>query len=121
MTGGCPFTVSLRGVGVFPGPRAPRVLWADCATPWTALERLYERIEAALSRAGWPPAKEAFRAHVTLARIRRPAGPGSALTTVIERFMGTDFGAWPVSDLVLFRSHLRPDGAVYEVVQRFAV
>ena len=90
-----PFPVSIAGVGAF-GGRDPRVLWAgvDGGEPLDALQRANERAARA---AGLDPEGHPFKAHVTLARVRRarPQAIAQFLSENgalrIEPFMATRF------------------------------
>jgi RNA 2',3'-cyclic 3'-phosphodiesterase len=64
-----PFAVSIGGVGAF-GGRDPRVLWAGVEAG-EAIEALYSANDRAARAAGLEPEGRAFKAHVTLARMRR--------------------------------------------------
>ena len=79
------------------------------------------RLAAACQRAceplGFVPEKRPFRGHVTLARVRSPRGFGP-LARAIESAADDDFGAWTAAEVVLYRSHLRRTGAVYEALER---
>lgn len=63
-----PFAVTIQGVGAF-GGRDPRVLWAgvEAGEP---LDALYRGNDRAARFAGLEPEGRAFKAHVTLARMR---------------------------------------------------
>ena len=63
-----PFAVTIKGLGAF-GGRDPRVLWAgvDAGEP---LDALYRANDRAARSAGLEPEGRAFKAHVTLARMR---------------------------------------------------
>ncbi|MFQ5750305.1 MAG: RNA 2',3'-cyclic phosphodiesterase [Planctomycetota bacterium] len=65
----------LGGPGVFPsrGGRA-LVFWAGLEGELEPLKRLAGSLERCARRAGFPPERRAFRAHVTLARLRGPRG-----------------------------------------------
>ena len=65
------FPLATAGLGTFPtGPRA-RVLWLALA-PSPALEALAADLRGALAAAGEAFDAKPFRAHLTLARLRRP-------------------------------------------------
>jgi RNA 2',3'-cyclic 3'-phosphodiesterase len=64
-----PFPVTIAGVGAF-GGRDPRVLWAGVEAG-EALAALYRANERAARAAGLEPDGRGFKAHVTLARMRR--------------------------------------------------
>src|SRR5262245_61898497 len=63
-----PFTVSVRGIGFFPGTRSPRVFWAGLEAP--PMEGLAQEVDARMERLGFEKEKRAFRPHLTLARAR---------------------------------------------------
>ncbi len=112
-TGIRPFTVTLGGLGGFPSPRAPRVVWAGVVTGGEELGAVHAALEAALAAQGIPAEGRAFHPHVTLARARDPRGTGgigSALGT------GPGFGEVRVAALHLMRSELDPRGARYSVL-----
>lgn len=64
-----PFPLSLQGVGCFPSPRRPRVLWVGLSGG-EPLKRLQQKVEAAVVTAGIPAEERPFSPHITLARLR---------------------------------------------------
>jgi 2'-5' RNA ligase len=106
-----PFPMALRGVGTFPERGQPRVLWVGLEMPPEALA-LQEACERIALGAGFPPERRAFKPHLTLGRWkdggRRPVLPAAA-----------DLGGGAVDRLVLFRSELKPSGAVYTPLDTF--
>jgi len=76
-----PFTITVRGVGFFPGNRSPRVFWAGMEAP--TMQDLAEELDSRMERSGFEKEKRAFRPHITLARARDsrsfPAGYFSTL------------------------------------------
>ncbi len=113
-----PFELALRGVGHFPGRGSPRVLWAGVRQA-EELARLHGAVHRQVRAAGFELERRKFRPHVTLARLRM------ADTDEVARFLG-DAGAyaskaWTVDGFELWRSDLQPEGARYEVVQRYSL
>lgn len=101
----CPATVArVSGLGVFPERGSPRVLWLGLALDARALG-LQQACERAAVDAGFAAEGRAFRPHLTLGRWRDRA-PRPSLPDV-------DLGETVLDRLVLFRSDLRPTGAVY--------
>jgi 2'-5' RNA ligase len=98
------------GLGTFPERGSPRVLWLGLAVPDTVLV-LQAACERAAVAAGFPREDRPYKPHLTLGRWRerdrRPELPEA------------DLGAARVDTLVLFRSELRPQGAVYTPLARF--
>jgi len=96
------------GLGAFPRPSRARVLWLGLERD-PALASLAEDLRASLREAGIPMEEGPFAAHVTLARFRQPVDisplePGPAPLS------------FEAPELVLFRSHLEPKGALYEKI-----
>lgn len=117
----------LRGVGAFPSPRQPRVVWIGCASGQGMLSALAADLEGTLVSGGLAEAdRRPFSAHLTIGRLReaRPGRPGlgrqvAGLAELIEGERGTELGVVECSGFVLYRSDLRPSGPVYTVVERF--
>ncbi len=104
LAGCAPFTLTLGAPLAFPTPRRPRVI-ALAAEPASALDALAACLEAAAVAHGLAPEARAFRAHLTLGRVRARRIP--ALDAPAPR------GAERVGEVVLFRSDPGRDGALY--------
>jgi 2'-5' RNA ligase len=107
-----PFTMSVRGLGCFPNPAHPRVLWMGVHAPPDTLQLLHLRLETALTPLGFTPDKRPFRPHLTLARGQQRVN-SHQLTTVLEVYRDRHFGAMLVEHVSLLQSQLHRDGAVY--------
>ncbi|HEX6739267.1 MAG TPA: RNA 2',3'-cyclic phosphodiesterase [Vicinamibacteria bacterium] len=98
------------GLGMFPERGAPRVLWVGLQLP-EPIRALQQACEAMALAAGFEAEERAFKPHLTLARFRdrlpRPTLPPF------------EFGPAPLSRLVLYRSELKPGGAVYTPLEVF--
>jgi RNA 2',3'-cyclic 3'-phosphodiesterase len=110
------FTISVRGVGFFPGKRSPRVLWAGLEAP--TMQGLAEQLDARMERLGFEKEKRAFRPHVTLARAK-DTRLDSTLVTAATQYEEHDFGSFTVDRVFLFMSTLQPAGAVYEKLKEY--
>jgi 2'-5' RNA ligase len=108
------------GLGVFPGPRRLRVLWVGLAGETGALGGLQRRLEQALAERGFPPEERPFRPHLTLGRFGE-VGPAGPVAEVLAARAGREVGGFEVRELVLFKSELRPAGAVYTALARAAL
>jgi 2'-5' RNA ligase len=109
-----PFSLHIAGMGCFPSPRRPRVVWIGVDEPSGTLERLYYGIERALAPLGFPPEQRRFSPHLTLGRVKRgrSAGELEALGEYVTRAR-VSIGRMEVTAVYLMRSDLRPSGAVY--------
>lgn len=109
------FSFDLVGLGVFPDPRRPRIVWVGVHEPQGVLATLHQRVGQVLSPLGFPPEERAFTPHLTIGRAARHASPAD-LRAVGEQITRLDVGlieTVPVEHIVLMKSDLRPDGAVY--------
>lgn len=107
--------VEFHGSGVFPNLRKPRVLWVGLSGD--GLSRISERAETALSPLGFPPEEREFRPHLTLGRLRSMRG-WDRLLPLLKANGDRRFGTTRVAEIVLYRSDLRPSGAVYTPLAR---
>src|SRR5262249_35443475 len=110
-----PLALACGGLGVFPGPARPRVVWAGITDGLRGLGLLAAALEGAMEPLGFQPERRPFRGHVTLGRVRSPRGGGAA-ARAIEREGHREFGRWTASQAVLYRSHLHPTGAVHDAL-----
>lgn len=110
-------TLVVRGAGVFPHARAPRVVWAGIE-PDPAIEILADRIERGYASLGFPTEGRPFRPHLTLGRARREARP-RAWAGISELLDGIALETTTLLDGVdLVRSELRRGGPVYDRIHR---
>jgi 2'-5' RNA ligase len=111
-----PLDLTLQGMGVFPGIKRPRVLWAGFGGAVDRLKRLQSRIEDHLEPMGYRREKRGFNAHLTLARIKGAIAPDRLLRAIeaVGCFRPQPF---EVRSLMLYKSDLRPTGAVYTVLE----
>ena len=107
-----PSTISLAGLGAFPSERRARVLWVGLDDPAGLLAALAQDLEASLVPLGFEAEKRAFTPHLTLARFKPPA----SIAGVLSEVPGVAEPSFEVGHLALYRSHLHPKGARYEVL-----
>ena len=114
-----PFTIQLDRLGGFPNLRKPRVLFYKVSDGAQPLSRLAAAVDRILQdKMGLPAERKPFRAHLTVARIKRPLPEELAAQL-------TDVPPLPpasqlVSSLDLMQSELRREGAVYRCLKEIA-
>jgi RNA 2',3'-cyclic 3'-phosphodiesterase len=112
-----PFSLALEGVGAFPGPDRPRILWIGVSEGATAVRALQLGIEMALDTSGFGREARPWHPHLTIGRVfderrwRREAGP--ELREAVAGAAARRFGLLPVRAISLMRSDLSPRGARY--------
>jgi len=101
-------------LGCFPDLRHPRVVWAWVHDETNALEKLFHRIDEAVSEFAEKPAEQRFTGHITLARLKQIKRPeAECLARFIEGATKRRFGEWTAQSVSLIQSHLRQAGANY--------
>lgn len=113
-----PFQLRVQGVGCFPGIRNPRVIWVGLHQEPETVSKLQREIESKTAEFGFVPEGRPFQPHLTLGRVRSPKGK-TALIGLIEKKTHFDLGSFLVDKVILFRSDLRPEGAVYTKLHEF--
>jgi RNA 2',3'-cyclic 3'-phosphodiesterase len=111
-----PFTLVTAGLGVFPGIKRPRVLWAGLSGDTGKLGVLYQILAEQLATAGFLSEKRPFRGHLTLGRIKDRID-SKVLAKAMADVGGLKSEVFKIDEIVLFKSDLRPKGAVYTEIE----
>lgn len=107
-----PVSLAVSGMGVFPGVKKARVVWCGLKGDVPSLIQLQHRLDERLTDLGFPKEKRPFKGHLTLARIKGAASP-KQLVDAMQAVSGIESAPFQVEAMTLFRSDLRPTGAVY--------
>ncbi len=110
--GTAPMDLCVKGLGVFPGMKNPRVLWAGLGGETMALIDFQKRLECCLATLGIKKEKRSFKAHLTIGRMKHKVQP-ARLSAAIQKSMTFAPLSFRAEHLVFFRSELKPSGAVY--------
>ena len=141
-----PFELQPAGLGAFHGSRGGpmeyrrgretyghniTVVWLGLGGDVSTLGQLAARVEAEVAPLGYPTEKRPFFPHLTLARVDRGAGRAEreALYRALEPYLSASsrsgryregslpaFPAFPVRDVHLVQSVLKPSGAEYRSI-----
>ena len=112
-----PLTLTLGDAGFFPAGNAgrARVLWVGIDGDTAALSLLHSDIYAALATLDFPPDRQPFRPHLTLARLHTGASPSDrrrAVAALANHPLPPDVRI-RAHALSLMQSDLQPGGAIY--------
>ena len=112
---GRPMRLSMVGLGVFPNPRRPQVIWAGLAGELEVLQALQSAVEAHATALGFAPEGRAYQPHLTLGRVRGALAPADHMRLLDQlKARAADwFGDFEAAALSLVRSDLRPAGSIY--------
>lgn len=109
-----PFEFSAGGIGAFPTNSRPRVVWVGIEAP-AELQALHRGIDTETARLGYAREEREFSPHLTLGRVSRNATSGDMrqIRDLLSSCKVGFLGATRVQALQLYRSDLRPGGAIY--------
>jgi 2'-5' RNA ligase len=107
-----PLSLHITGAGAFPSLKNPRVVWLGLNGDVAPLAALHRQLEAAFAPLGFPPEGRPFAPHLTLGRVKSPQGR-ERLTACLSQLQEPETAPFQVSEIILYRSNLSPQGATY--------
>jgi 2'-5' RNA ligase len=114
-----PFNVQIKGIGAFPNPNYPRVVWAGITTGADQLKSVFSQLEPRLRGLGFTPDQKGFSPHLTIARVRSGRNKQQLAQFVTEN-ANYEFGTVNAKCLRLKKSDLTPRGPVYSTLKEFS-
>jgi 2'-5' RNA ligase len=114
--------ISVGGIGAFPKPHNPRVIWVGMEVP-QELVSLQHNIEIETARLGYSREHRPFSAHLTIGRVSRNASTqdAHAIAEILDSYKVGFLGATRITSVYLYRSDLKPDGAIYTPIYAAAL
>lgn len=110
------FEITLEGTGAFPPKRPPRVIWGGITAGLNKLHSVEQEVRSRLDRLVAPGDERGFHPHLTLGRVKSPAGLRPAV--LLEGLEGAVFGVVRVGAVTLFESRLSSSGPTYVALGR---
>lgn len=111
------FNVTVKGLGAFPHPAKPRVVWAGIGDGSESIISLKEKVDIALAPLGFPKETN-FHPHLTLARVKGTVD-GKGLGKAIEEGTDTVYGSYAPEEFALMESRLSQKGPEYSKIAGF--
>jgi 2'-5' RNA ligase len=108
------FEFSVGGLGAYPKPHRPRVIWVGVEAP-PELMTAQRSVESEMSRLGYARERRPFNPHLTLGRVSRHSTNQdvSNIADVIKTHTVGYLGSARVTALHIYRSDLKSSGAIY--------
>ncbi|NQT05419.1 MAG: RNA 2',3'-cyclic phosphodiesterase [Dehalococcoidia bacterium] len=110
-----PFSLEVKGLGVFPNFKRVRVVWVGVEGDISRLKLLQQRIESNLVPLGFARESRPFTPHLTLARARERIAP-TEQQSFGQLIAGASFETahqFTVGSINLMRSQLTREGSIY--------
>lgn len=107
-----PFDLRYAGVGAYPTEKNPRVIFVDVTDPGRILAKIHERLDNQLMALGVEHEGRQFEAHLTVGRIKTRRNVRKLMES-LNSYNGFNFGLEHVTQVVLMKSDLSPEGPIY--------
>jgi 2'-5' RNA ligase len=112
------FILPVQGTGSFPPNRPPRVVWVGVGPGHPRLFQLRQRVDDALLACGLADLDvRRFEAHFTVGRCG-PEASASEVARLVRTHREFEGPPFRVTSFALYRSELRPGGAVHTPLLR---
>jgi RNA 2',3'-cyclic 3'-phosphodiesterase len=111
-----PFTIQLKGLGVFPSLNYPRVIWAAMTEGTEQLKSIFTQLEPQIRTLGFAADQYGFSPHLTIARVRSATNKQN-LAEFVTKKADYEFGTIQANCLRLKRSQLSPKGPTYTTLR----
>ena len=113
--GAGPVRLAVEGLGVFPNPQRPQVIWAGVAGDLDGLQGLQAAVEREAKALGFKPEERDYAPHLTLGRVNARLKPSDhrALIDYLAQARLDPVGEMQARELQLVRSQLRAGGSLY--------
>jgi len=109
-----PIQIIFGGVGAFPNPRFPRVIWIGVdETASQNLVKLANQVEEKLTPLGFKSDKP-FKPHLTIFRIKNKIGD---ISNELDKLKTIQLGRDTITELKFKKSILTPSGPIYTDLQ----
>ncbi len=113
-----PFVLRVSGLGAFPTPRRPKVLWGGIVEGADSLIRLHAAIAAPLIESGIHRQEDRdYTPHLTLGRANAD-DDSNRLALELPKRLAWEGGSTAVEELLVYSSELRRAGPEYAVLAR---
>ena len=108
------FDFHLSGIGSFPSPKRPRVIFVGIQAP-AGLEALHRGIESASRLLGYESEARSFSPHLPIGRVKPNATAleQQAVRRALEETRIESLGTATVDSVHLYKSDLKPTGSFY--------
>lgn len=111
-----PFNIEYRGMGAFPKPYDPRIIWIGGDSQ--SLLILANKIDKELHKVGVKKEQRPFSSHITVARVKMTYKKNDVKDIILANKDQT-YGKQSVDRFYLKKSELTPSGPIYSNVEVF--
>ncbi len=113
------FKITVSGLGAFPKPSHPKIIWAGVKEGATQINCLHDLTDENLESIGFKPEKR-FHPHYTIGRVKFMDNKRK-LANIISDYENTEFGEYTCEKIQLIESKLTPKGPIYTVLKEYTL
>lgn len=113
------FTVCVKGIGVFPKPSFPRVVWAGVSKGSEEIVRMHTLVDGMSQQLGFKE-DNLFHPHATIARVRHLTDR-EKLAHILKTEKDTEYGTYKAASIHLMESKLSPKGPAYNILKEVSL
>ena len=110
-----PFTITMKGSGVFPSLHNIKVLWIGVSSGATELTSLQKQFKQPLENLNFKTDSRPYTPHLTIGRVKF-LNPESKKTIqqAVREYQSVEFGSQEITNIHLMQSTLTPEGPIYQ-------
>ncbi|MFH1848297.1 MAG: RNA 2',3'-cyclic phosphodiesterase, partial [Candidatus Omnitrophota bacterium] len=112
-----PYEITIKEIGAFPGLDHPRVVWTGIEKGKKETTDLANKIELELEKLGFEKEGRAFKAHLTIGRVRGPKNKDK-LKTAVQSAGRIKETPSKIKTINLYQSTLTPRGPIYTCLHK---
>lgn len=105
------FKISCNRLSAFPSLTSARVIWVNVIEGGNIIEKIYKKLENLLMKIGFEKEKRKYIPHITIARTKNSVD----ITDFLQKFEINSMA----TEIVLYKSDLKPDGPVYTEIFKY--
>ncbi|NPA51867.1 MAG: RNA 2',3'-cyclic phosphodiesterase [Aquificae bacterium] len=107
--------IELSGLGVFPNPKNPRILYINVKDNSNFLQELHQSIEKKMLNLGFEKERKPFKPHITIKRIKTDIDTEKFIPK-LTKYKDFYFGKLESVEINLIESITLPSGAIYHKI-----
>ena len=106
--------IELKGLGAFPNPFVPKILFAKMFNPDSKIIEMQKKIDNELEKLGFEKERRRFAPHLTLRRIKSYR---ESFKEALASYKELNIGIMPEFTINLIESRLSSAGPAYTIIQ----
>jgi 2'-5' RNA ligase len=114
-----PFQMTVEGLGGFPTPRLPSIIWLGLTGELDALLKLQSRVEDGCASFGSHAEERPFHPHLTIGRVKAVGADLRQIGEILTVLPVGVLGSSRIEEITLMQSRLSPQGSSYIPLGRF--